>query len=134
MDHASVTHIVDCLDDIFETVNIVQSILVVPDELADELYDSLVERDYPVAAYFCDDEVRNFISNRSRMLMVTECELPEFTGYVQLLTTHTNILINATSHGLHYLNLPNRVAIIHVPCRTPSPQQTTPSTDLPTMP
>ena len=121
-------HIIEQLDNIFETVNIVQSIIIVRDDISDELYDALVERDYPVAAYFCDDEVRNFIAGRSRMLMVTESEVSEFKHYEELLTKWTNILINTTDLDVNYLNLPNKVAIIHIPC----PTQIT--TDQPIMP
>jgi hypothetical protein len=88
--------ILGSLADIYETVNVVQSVVIVDDDDFEELFEELVADDYPVARYPSEEEVESFVGFHSRMLLVPLSDVNHFAVRYTMICAYVNVFLSAS--------------------------------------
>jgi hypothetical protein len=112
----SVDNLLLSINDIYETLNIFQSIIIVDDVNADSLYNDLIDLEFPIVTYADEDDVQDFIKCNKRVLLVTMAEIEHFVKrYTEICNNVTVIISTTTAFDDDYitdLHLPSHVNVI----------------------
>jgi len=108
----------EAINDIFESINVYQSVIIVERASIVEIVELLMDDDYPVACFTLEADREMFVNCRARMLIVCIEELDDLMSMYSDICWNVTLFISTTARLTDYnigdIGLPEHVSFLHV--------------------